>query len=94
VASVVKELAVQSFHCYAAHELTSPGWIWVVHGIWYVQGAGETQPYVWATLRTNYGSGLNVFLGTSPKGGVPAKMANRLVGGQRVGWRSRTYQAG
>src|SRR5208283_2994819 len=36
--SVVEELAVQSFHCYAAHESTSPGRIWVVHGMLSVRG--------------------------------------------------------
>lgn len=39
------------------------------------------------TLRTNYGSGLSVFLATCLRGGVPAKMANHRVGGQRVGSR-------
>ncbi len=52
-----------------------------------MRGAGETQPCVWSTLRTNCGSGLSVFLATYPRDGVPAKMANHRVGGQRVGWR-------
>ena len=52
-----------------------------------MRGAGETQPCVWPTLRTNYGSGLSLFLATHPRGAVPVKMANHRVGGQRVGWR-------
>jgi hypothetical protein len=48
----------------------------------------ETQPCVWPTLRTNYGSSLNSFLAMYPRGTVPAKMSNHRVGGQRVGWRS------
>ncbi len=38
------------------------------------------------TLRTNYGSCLSLFLATHLRGAVPAKMAYRRVGGQRVGW--------
>jgi hypothetical protein len=41
------------------------------------------------TLRTNYGSDLSVFLATCPRDGVPAKLANHRVSGQRVGWRFR-----
>src|ERR1700677_1459675 len=52
--------------------------------MWGVRGAGETQPCVWPTLRTNYGSGLSLFLATCPRGTVPAEMANHRVGGKRL----------
>ena len=39
------------------------------------------------TLRTNYGSDLSSFLAKYPSDGVPAKMANHRVSGQRMGWR-------
>ena len=40
------------------------------------------------TVRTNYGSGLSLFLATCPSDGVPAKLANHRDGRHR-GWRFR-----
>jgi hypothetical protein len=54
--SVEEELAVQSFHCYAANESRSPGWIWIVYGLWSIWATGEAPRCVWPASEENMSS--------------------------------------
>jgi hypothetical protein len=80
---IVEKLSVQSCNCQTAHESTSPGWIWVVHGMWSVRGASETQPCVWFHVADQLRKRSERIPGY-----VPKRRCARKVG-QSSGWSSR-----